>query len=229
MSKRSEVIEPCDWTSNRKTGLVYSNVLGWIDIGHAQGTDIISLLAEFRTGEAGKADYYQIDYTQKMHAFSKRFGTGKYVKWEIKKGRTVNEIHSIALGMMMMTARVFEGYQASPFFSWYTDSGFSGEDLTSDLLGFYRAILPSNYQSRLKLVSKYEALKRWDYYGPIGNYKNTGFLPLLFPDPEDPCVIRKPYKGNLPHFMRWIQPYTDLRSDNVRVLNQNGTYFSFLK
>lgn len=228
MSNRNEIIEPYEWDRNRRNGLVYSNVLGWIDLGHAQGTDIRNLLADFRRGEAGKDDYYRIDYTQKMHAFSKRFGTGKYVKWEIKKGRSVSEINSIALGMMMTTARMFEEYQASVFFSWYTDSGFSCEDLTSDLLGFYREVLPSDYQSRLGLVSKHDALKRWDYYGPIGNYKNTGFLPLLFPDPENPCIIKKPYKGNLPGFMRWIQPYTDFSSDKVRVLNRNGTYFSFM-
>lgn len=40
MSKRSDIIEPYEWTSNRRTGLVYSEVLGWIDIGHAQGRDI---------------------------------------------------------------------------------------------------------------------------------------------------------------------------------------------
>lgn len=60
-----------------------------------------------------------------MHAFSKRFGTGKYVKWEIKKGRLFSEIHSIALRMMRATSRMFEEYQASAYFSWYTDSGFS--------------------------------------------------------------------------------------------------------
>ncbi|MBP2169830.1 hypothetical protein J2125_003022 [Erwinia toletana] len=33
-------------------------------------------------------------------------------------------------------------------------------------------------------VSKKEALKRWDYYGKIGSWKNETFQPLLFPDPE---------------------------------------------
>ena len=52
MSKRSDIIEPYEWTNDRRTGLVYSEVLGWINIGHAQGTDIISLLADFRKGES---------------------------------------------------------------------------------------------------------------------------------------------------------------------------------
>ncbi|MDM2829079.1 hypothetical protein OGX87_04075 [Citrobacter sp. Cpo085] len=35
MSKRNDIIEPSEWTLDRKTGLVYSEILGWIDIGHA--------------------------------------------------------------------------------------------------------------------------------------------------------------------------------------------------
>lgn len=228
MSKRSDIIEPYEWTGNRRSGLVYSEILGWIDIGHAQGTDIIALLAEFRAGEVGNKENYQITYLQKMHVSQKRLGTGKFVKWEMKKGLSIDEIHSIALAMMLSTARLFEDYQSQWFFSWHTDSGFSGEDLTSDLLGFYRAILPSDYQSRLHLVSKKEALKRWDYYGPIGNYKNRGFLPLLFPAPDKQCVTGEPYKGRLPAFMTWIHPYTDFSSGKVKVLSDNGTYFSFM-
>ena len=66
MSKRSDIIEPYEWTSDRRTGLVYSEVLGWIDIGHAQGIDITSLLADFRKGESSSNRSYQITYSQKM-------------------------------------------------------------------------------------------------------------------------------------------------------------------
>jgi len=37
MSKRSDILEPSEWISTKRTGLVYSEVLGWIDLGHAQG------------------------------------------------------------------------------------------------------------------------------------------------------------------------------------------------
>lgn len=228
MSKRSDIIEPYEWTNDRRTGLVYSEILGWIDIGHAQGTDIISLLADFRKGEAGSDESYEITYSQKMHIYRRTVGTGKFVRWQIKKGLSIDEMYSIALSMMLTTGRLFEDYQSQWFFSWHTDSGFSGEDLTSDLLGFYRAILPSNYQSRLKLISKQEALKRWDFYGAIGDYKNKGFLPLLFPDPEQQCVSGKPYKGALPGFMMWVHPFCNFNSGKVNVLANNGTYFSFM-
>lgn len=227
MSKRGDIIEPHEWTNERKTGLVYSEILGWIDIGHAQGKDIEGLLLDFRNGESGNNQTYRVNYNQKMYIRRKKFGTGKFVCWEIKKGLSLEEIHSIALSMMLSTAQLFEDYQSQWFFSWHTDSGFSGEDLTSDLLGFYRAILPSNYQSRLRLVSKQEALKRWDFYGPIGNYKNKGFLPLIFPDPDEECVIKEPYQGKLPGFMTWIHPFTNI-NNKVKVITSDGTYYSFM-
>ncbi|MGL4723948.1 MAG: hypothetical protein ACRCWW_05505 [Scandinavium sp.] len=182
MSKRSDIIEPYEWGPTTKTGLVYSEILGWIDLGHAQGNDISALVANISEGQQGYQDFYTVSYGQNMRMYQRKLGTGKFVRWRIKKGLSLTEIHSVALAMMFSCAGIFENYQARWFFSWYTDSGFSGEDLTSDLLGFYRAIMPMNYPSRLKLVSKESALRRWDHYGPIGKYKNKGFLPLLFPD-----------------------------------------------
>ena len=227
MSKREDIIDPHEWTNTTIYGLDYSEVLGWIDIGHAQGTDIAALLADFRRGEASNNTYYRITYTQKMYILGRVFGTGKFIRWDIKRGRSVKEIHSIALAMMMHTARMFEDYQSQWYFNWYSDSGFSGEDLTSDLLGFYRIITGDYLKSQLRLVSKENALKRWDYYGPIGNYKNKGFQPLLFNDPTNPCVKHAPYNGHLPSFMRRVSPYTDYKSDNVRIVAGDGTYLSF--
>jgi len=226
MSKREDIIEPHNWTNTTRYGLVYSEVLGWIDIGHAQGTDIYTLLDDFRMGEASNKPYYRITYTQKMYVSGRRFGTGKFVRWDIKRGRTEKEIHRIALAMMMQTARKFEDYQSQWYFNWYTDSGFSGEDLTSDLLGFYKVLTGSYFKSQLKLVSKESALKRWDYYGPIGNYKNKGFQPLLFNDPGIPCVKLTPYNGHIPAFMRRISPWSDFKSENARIVTRDGTYFS---
>lgn len=83
--------------------------------------------------------------------------------------------------MMMTLARRFEGLQNSFPFSWATDSGFSGEDLVLDLLGFYRVVAcMSGIFSHLKPVSQADALRRWDHYGKIGSWKNETFKPLLF-------------------------------------------------
>lgn len=116
--------------------------------------------------------------------------------------------------MMMNMARKFETFQGSFPNNLVTDSGFSGEDLVSDLPGFYRVFSIQNLFPMLRPLSKDEALKRWDYYGKIGNWKNETFQPLLFPDPEK-FPNARPQKGVLPLFMQTVVPYNNFRSGNV--------------
>ncbi|CAI2435286.1 hypothetical protein [Serratia plymuthica] len=224
MSKREDILDISRFGSEKviRHGLVYSEILGWIDMGHARGDDVRALMASFSTGESNGKPYYQVRYEQKM-AFS-RFATGRFNVWQIKKGRTPAERRSIALAMMMSTAVAFENWQSMPFFSWYTDSGFSGEDLISDLFGFYRVNFPRIYWGELKIVCKESALRRWDHYGPIGRYKNTGFLPLLFPDPAEKFTCHKPYKGQLPRFMMQVTPYKFTPNEDIviRTSNKSG-------
>lgn len=56
--------------------------------------------------------------------------------WRIRRGRPHWEQKSIALAMMMTMARKFEAFQGSFSHNLVTDSGFSGEDLVSDLPAF---------------------------------------------------------------------------------------------
>ncbi|MFX2609523.1 hypothetical protein [Enterobacter mori] len=42
MSKRSEIIDG-KFAETEKYGLIYTEVLGWVDLGHAQGDDIEKL------------------------------------------------------------------------------------------------------------------------------------------------------------------------------------------
>lgn len=153
---------------------------------------------------------------------------GKFIKWRIQGGRSYREQQSIALAMMMSVARKFEGLQESSFINLITDSGFSGEDLVSDLLGFYRVISTQNIFSLIRPVSKEEALKRWDYYGRIGAWKNQDFRPLLFPDPET-FPAAAPYKGVLPNFMHTVQPWNDFSSGKVRIVSADGSYIDKAK
>ncbi|MBS1204097.1 MAG: hypothetical protein H6R25_996 [Proteobacteria bacterium] len=130
--------------------------------------------------------------------------------------------------MMMSLARKFEGLQSSFPVSLATDSGFSGEDLVSDLLGFYRVVSVQNPFGMLRPVSKDEALKRWDYYGKIGALKNETFRPLLFPDPER-FPNPRPRKGELPNFMKTVRPWSDFRSGIVSISSANGSYLDKAK
>ncbi|MFJ5358262.1 hypothetical protein AB6D37_12185 [Pectobacterium brasiliense] len=224
MSKRSEILD-VNQVISAKYGIIYTEILGWVDLGHASGDDIRSVLSQMELGESKLDKFYHIRYEQNMFVKRKLAGTAKYSLWKIRRGRLLSERHSIALAMMMRTGIAFEGMQDSWPFSWATDSGFSGEDLVSDLLGFYRAIHGKNYLSDLKPVSKSESIKRWDYYGAIGNFKNKGFRPLLFPDPSKSPNAR-PYPGELPSFMKSVKPYSNFDSGDVVIVNDSdfGVY-----
>lgn len=215
MSKRGEILDPSGFGSENgiRHGLLYSEVLGWLDMGHARGDDVRELMAQFTIGEASGEPYYQVRYEQTMGI--SRFVTGRFNVWKIKNGRTLVERQSIALAMVMATAVAFEHWQSMPWFSWYTDSGFSSEDLVSDLFGFYKVNFPRIYWGELRIASKESALRRWDHFGPVGSYKNTGFLPLLFPDPADKFICPRPYKGQLPRFMMQIRPYKYTTNDDT--------------
>lgn len=230
MSTRNDISDGSLFDTLR-SGLIYTEVLGWIDMGHARGDDINELRNQFHAGEYSGEKYYEIIYRQDMRLakLGNRIGIGKFIRWKIKSGMNQEDINRIMLSMVMNTAAKFEGQQSLRAFSWYTDSGFSGEDLVSDLFGFYRALLPKSYSSQVKPVSHSAALRRWDFYGAIGTYKNRSFQPLLFPDPADPCIMHRPYKANLPHFMTWLRPWDDFSSGRVTVLTENGNTVEFNK
>ncbi|MDF7660351.1 hypothetical protein PUG81_15370 [Erwiniaceae bacterium L1_54_6] len=222
MSKRSEIIEGSA-AADAKFGLIYTEVLGWVDLGHAYGDDIRAVMNKINYGEAMSADRYDVTYAQSMVSPGKILRVGKFIKWRIRKGRPWQERQSIALAMMMTLARRFEAFQGTFPINLVTDSGFSGEDLCSDLLGFYRVTSVQNPFPLLRPVSKEEALKRWDYYGKIGSWKNETFQPLLFPDPER-FPRARPHLGQLPGFMQTIRPYNDWKSGNVAIATADGNY-----
>src|SRR6185295_12948972 len=65
--------------------------------------------------------------------------------------------------------------------SWVTDSGFSVEDLVSDLIGFYKTVRPSvDYIPLCKPVSKDASLAIWDKFGSVGSKKNNTFRPIFY-------------------------------------------------
>jgi len=228
VSSREDIRDGADFEHSLR-GLIYSDVLGWIDMGHARGDDVEELMRQFIMGERSGQDYYVVMYRQDMNIvkFGSRLGLGRFARWEIKRGRNIHDIYRIMLAMMMSTAQSFENLQSLKLFTWYTDSGFSGEDLVSDLFGFYRAIRPGFYADQVKPVSYESALRRWDYYGAIGSFKNRGFKPIIFPDPEDPCVKHEPYLAELPMFMKWLYPWDDFTSGTVNVLTNNGAAFGY--
>lgn len=222
MSNRKDIIDGRDAAFSRE-GLIYTELLGWIDLGHARGDDIRMIMGKMRNGESSGQEYYDVTYSQGMTTPYGLIRSGKAITWRIKRGRPCWEQKSIALAMMMNLARTFEAFQDTFPINRVTDSGFSGEDLVSDLLGFYRVMTIQNPFPMLRPLSKEEALKRWDYYGKIGSFKVRDFKPLLFPDPEK-FPNARPRAGILPPFMLSIIPYNDFLSGNVILPQRDKTF-----
>lgn len=65
MSKRSDIIDG-KIAARVPFGLVYTEVLGWSDLGHAQGKDIRTLLRKIEVGESSGQDRYDVSYSQSM-------------------------------------------------------------------------------------------------------------------------------------------------------------------
>lgn len=106
---------------------------------------------------------------------------GVYTKVMVRSCLSPTLKARVALTLMYGTAKRFEAWQNSFIFNWYTDSGFSAEDLVSDLIGFYRVFGTGPDPLLLaKPLSYTKALQIWDTYGAPGNFKNTEFTPFLF-------------------------------------------------
>ena len=85
------------------------------------------------------------------------------------------------------------------------DSGFSAEDLVSNLIGFYRAVeAPRDYIALCEPVSRQEAWYVWDTYGAVGQNKNKEFSPYLYPTKPDSKLA--PIRVPLPAFLNTITP-----------------------
>ena len=122
----------------------------------------------------------------------------------IKQELSLLQQKSVALSIYMMVSHSFESMQAGFPFSWVTDSGYSVEDLMSNLLGFYRAVNPGDYIKQCEPVTAEEAFYVWDTYGAVGSIKNMKFQPYLFKtSPNDPTPVGL---APLPVFLNTIPP-----------------------
>ena len=192
--------------------LVYTEQLGWINLGHAKGDDARNLWGQLISEPANPLlkEYFLVNYSQAMRY--RRVQTGVHAQWKVKRGLSIETKRSIALSIMFYVSLKFEGLQSNSLFSLVTDSGFSCEDLVSNLVGFYSVVLPRDYISLSQKKSTEYALKIWDYYGPVGRYKNNELRPLIFPDPE---MHAYPYKKPLPSYLSAIKPFSSYENDLV--------------
>lgn len=209
MSERKDIIDGSKVTETTRFGLIYTCKCGWIDLGHAR-PDGASKLWKNVNGEIGPRSanglWYRLSYSQMMGKFGLTAGVSR--DYAVRLGLSQAEKESIALAIFMDVSIEFERYQTGAKFSWFTSSGFSAEDLLSNLIGFYRAVRPGvNYIQLCEPVSWSAADRIWGSYGDPGRqlHKVREFKARLFPCSE--CAGRKKTElVDLPNFLSTITP-----------------------
>ena len=94
---------------------------------------------------------YGLIYTKRCgwidlgHAMGRKrlLKAGVLKKYDVKKGLNDSQKKSVALSIFLDVSHAFENLQSNWLFRLVTDSGYSAEDLVSNLIGFYRAVYPS--------------------------------------------------------------------------------------
>jgi hypothetical protein len=120
---------------------------------------------------------------------------GKEGRYVVKRRLTVDEKRSVALAIFIEVSLRFESLQLFVEHFGIGQSGFSQEDLVSDLTGFYIDVGDITQHAALKLchpVSARAALAIWDREGAVGANKNTSWGPKLaqrtYLEIADQCV-----------------------------------------
>ena len=151
---------------------------------------------------------FKVRYSQSMGKWGVKVGVrGDYY---VRFGLNARRKQSVALAILINVSYDFEELQNSfpdrfPYKK-VKDSGFSIEDLVSNVLGFYRAVKPRvDYFKALHPVSKQAALKIWDTYHPE-RYKNKRFGPYLYPCGECKGGPAGPMWAPLPQVLDTITP-----------------------
>lgn len=192
--------------------LIYTCNCGFIDTGHANPGGAKKLMEDIlherhvvdhrlnnnHTIEGNPA--FVIGYYQGMgNKVLQVVDGGQFL---IRKGLSVQRKREVALAIFMRVSLGFEAMQSNWFWSNVTDSGFSAEDLMSNLIGFYRALLGlsmAGVRQQCGEVSQAAALAVYDQnlQGGIGQVKVQRFLePRCFPcdeckgTPQVPGVFR---------------------------------------
>ncbi len=145
-------------------------------------------LARFGDGKTG----FRVTYRQKMKSF-----LGETETFLVRRNMSEKDKKSVAFSIFLLVSFRFESFQetlegggVANFFSELFrnksyDSGFSTEDLVSNIIGFYVAIGALTKKEAIKAchpVSEETAKKIWGRDGPVGRRKNRTILPYLSVD-----------------------------------------------
>ncbi|HEX6245489.1 MAG TPA: hypothetical protein VFZ61_31415, partial [Polyangiales bacterium] len=107
---------------------------------------------------------------------------GVHKHYVVRRGLSNVQKQRVALAIFVEVSLQFEGVQDSWLARKLTgsDSGFSQEDLVSNLIGFYKALNPRlDIDALCKPVSVEASRKVWNAAGPVGMNKNRSFSPMF--------------------------------------------------
>jgi hypothetical protein len=198
--------------------LSYTCRCGWVDWGHALpgrpgAHDSTAGLYQQITSERAnwpgldRIDIkyrgfpaYVVVYGQSMGSARLGISVSTVRHWVVRKGLSVAQKERVALGIFMSTSRGFENLQSSWPYGWVTDSGYSAEDLVSNLIGFYTVFRGTSQDAMRQMcgqVSVEESYRIWDEHLPngLGGIKNKTTRPIRFPCAE--CDRRDSFPAEL--------------------------------
>lgn len=198
--------------------LSYTRRCGWVDWGHALPTAAASLIGRVRTQSDPVLPLPpERILLEGQSAFALRFGltSGALgVKRQLAQDyvvrRNMPSTHrwSAALGIFMHASVRLEQYQGSFPLGLVSSSSFSGEDLVSNLIGFYAAARHIRLKQMREIcgeVSVAESYRIWDTHlsGGLSGFKNHRFRPRLFPTKEG---VHSPADLTWPQVLSTIRP-----------------------
>jgi hypothetical protein len=219
MTKRSHIIDKAK-VAGAKYGVVYTCRCGWVDVGHGTasssrpfiGADKLWAQLSMESGtKSPNGMWHKVTYRQDMGTFIEgHFVNGGDVtrEYAVRLGLSTAEKESVALSIFTEVSVSFEELQGNWIY-FLSDSSFSGEDLVSNLIGFYRVVRPgTDYIAACGPVSKAASEKVWDTYGAPGEAanKNRTFTPNLFPCSECKGGVGQPVCAALPAMLTTISP-----------------------
>jgi hypothetical protein len=224
--------------------LAYSCRCGWLDFGHMLPGGAEGLLRSITTESGMRSkkdpDGFKVRYEQSQRlVVPKRipikgrvpFIGGKTLAtdsvWRaywVKAGLPTEQKKSVALAIFMEVSLGFETMQPGWYY-WPLNSGFSAEDLVSNVIGFYLAINPALDARKIcGVVSQSSSETVWNTYGGVGSHKNKTFEPLLFPCAE--CECGKPAQGSCKAGGHVHGSFRVSIGDDGRILVKHGDWLS---
>lgn len=166
---------------------------------------------KFQDGKTG----FLVHYRQDHAGYPLKPGReGNYI---VKHGLSMEQKKSVALSIFMEVSKRFEDFQKFiGLGGLITDSGYSQEDLVSNLIGFYIAVGEVNRLNILKKchpVSDKAAFSIWDRDGAVGKNKNTDWKPKyaddVYIETDTQCKVECAKQPKLfPNELQTIKPAT---------------------